>query len=113
MFLNNTAKKNKRTKAAKGLSLFFFYLLLVSCKTLYLPKNTWIGTLEPIGFTSFQYGTHQLILDDGDFIALKADSIDLDSFQGSKVKLTGEEVKGYPLDNGPRLVSVFTIKKLR
>jgi hypothetical protein len=69
------------------------------------------GTIEKLGMTTFQYGTH-LLKADGKSYALKSDVVDIDSYVGKSVILEGKRVAGYPLENGPELIDVsrLTVK---
>ncbi len=68
------------------------------------------GTIEPIGMTTWQYGTHTISNDD-DFYALRSGKVDLKNYEGKKVILKGEKVEGYPVENGPIFIEVTEIKE--
>ncbi|GGG93839.1 hypothetical protein GCM10007422_03910 [Pedobacter zeae] len=67
------------------------------------------GTIEKLGMTTFQYGTH-LLKGDNKTYALKSASINLDTYLDKKVTIKGKKVAGYPLDGGPELIEVTLIK---
>ncbi len=49
------------------------------------------GMLDKAGISFYQEGTHRLTLDDGRFILLKSQTLDLDSFVGKEVEVFGDE----------------------
>ncbi|WP_285008640.1 hypothetical protein [Pedobacter faecalis] len=63
------------------------------------------GTVEELGMTTFQYGTHLLKTGDKSY-ALKSDKVDINKYVGKPVKLEGKVVDGYPVENGPQLIDV-------
>jgi hypothetical protein len=67
------------------------------------------GILKKQGATYYQYGTHTLTTDSTTY-ALKSDVVNLDKYLNRKVAITGEKVKGYPLEGGPDLIEVKTIR---
>ncbi|MGO4876993.1 hypothetical protein ACEN2P_10370 [Pedobacter psychrotolerans] len=72
-------------------------------------RATATGTIEKIGVTTFQYGTHLLTTANKTY-ALKSGSINLDQYMNRKVTVKGNKVKGYPVDSGPELLDVTLIK---
>lgn len=66
------------------------------------------GTIEKLGVTTFQYGTH-LLKSGSTTYALKSDKVNLNSFMTEEVRLKGTRVEGYPIENGPELIDVFEI----
>lgn len=70
---------------------------------------TVIGKLEVQGATTYQYGTHTIKNID-QFYTLKSSTIRLDDYAGKSVTLTGNSVSGYPLEGGPELLNVVSIK---
>lgn len=68
------------------------------------------GTIEPIGMTTWQYGTHT-ISNEEDFYALRSGKVDLQNYEGKKVTIKGEKVEGYPVENGPIFIEVTEIKE--
>jgi hypothetical protein len=94
------------------LILSLFVAVICSCTV----KNsgtsahvTATGTIEKLGMTTFQYGTHILKADHKTY-ALKSEQINLDSYLGKKVTITGKKVDGYPLEGGPELIEVTLVK---
>ncbi|UKT62200.1 hypothetical protein [Pedobacter mucosus] len=67
------------------------------------------GTIEKLGMSTFQYGTH-IIKTENKTYALKSNQIKLDSYLDKKVTITGNKVAGYPLEGGPELIDVTLIK---
>lgn len=68
------------------------------------------GELEAIGMTSWQYGTHTLTNDET-YFALRSEKIDLKKYEGKVVSLRARKVEGYPVDGGPDLLEVLSIKE--
>lgn len=86
-----------------------------------LPQLTWSGRLAETGLTTWQYGTHTLTgVEFKDTIvrpvksvlfAVKSSSIYLNSYNGKEVVLTGYYADGYPVDGGPPLIEVVSVKE--
>lgn len=84
-------------------------------------QKVWAGILSKAEVTSYQYGTHQLngyVLDGNPenvgkeiLFALKTDKVNLDKWIGKRLIITGEEVEGYPIENGPLLIDVKEIEE--
>ncbi|MCZ4223401.1 hypothetical protein [Pedobacter rhodius] len=72
-------------------------------------RVTATGTIQKLGMTTFQYGTHILKAENKTY-ALKASGINLDLYLDKKVTIKGKKVPGYPLEGGPELVDVSLIK---
>lgn len=68
------------------------------------------GIIEPIGMTTWQYGSHTISTEE-EFYALKSEKIDLTKFDGKRVTMKGIKVEGYPVDNGPVFIDVQEIKE--
>ena len=68
------------------------------------------GIIEPIGMTTWQYGTHT-ISNDTIFYALRSKKVDLKNYEGKTVTIKGEKVEGYPVENGPVFIEVIEIKE--
>jgi len=66
------------------------------------------GTIEKLGMTTFQYGTH-LIKSGNITYALKSSKVNLNSFLTEEVRLKGTRVEGYPIENGPELIEVLEV----
>lgn len=67
------------------------------------------GTIEPIGMTSWQYGTHTLT-NDQDFYALRSKTVKLEQYEGKTVTIVAQKIDGYPVDGGPEFLEVLKIK---
>ena len=67
------------------------------------------GTIEAIGMTSWQYGTHTLTNDE-DFYALRSKTVKLDQYEGKTVTIVAQKIDGYPVDGGPEFLEVLKIK---
>ncbi len=83
----------------------------LSCKTGDQNKNseTYSGTVEATGITSYQYGTHTLQAEN-EFYALKSEVIDLSNYEGKTVTISATKIEGYPVDGGPVYLNVTEIK---
>ncbi|WP_316738987.1 hypothetical protein [Pedobacter aquatilis] len=66
------------------------------------------GTIQKLGMSTFQYGTHVLKTADKTY-ALKS-TFSLDPYLDKTVTIKGKKVKGYPLEGGPELVDVTLVK---
>ncbi|MFC3559412.1 hypothetical protein [Pedobacter jamesrossensis] len=72
-------------------------------------RITATGTIEKIGITTFQYGTHLLKAENKTY-ALKGGSINLDQYLNRKVTIKGGKISGYPLEGGPEFIDVTLVK---
>ena len=69
------------------------------------------GIVRKQGFTTYMYGTHVLLDDNGKTLyAIRSDSVDLDKNIDRKVTVKGDLVKGYPVDFGPQYLNVKSIE---
>lgn len=66
------------------------------------------GTVQEMGMTTFQYGTHKIKAGEKTY-ALKSDMVKLADYADKAVTLKGRKVAGYPLEGGPELIEVSTI----
>ncbi len=89
----------------------FAALLFTGCAGDAASRPTATGRLEEAGITTFQYGTHLLVSEDGSTLlwALRSGGPDLDEWIGRMVTVTGVEVSGYPVENGPPYMEVTGI----
>jgi hypothetical protein len=70
-----------------------------------------VGIIKSHGTTSYMYGTHVLVNDNGKTLyALRSNNIELDRHVGRKVKVSGYLIKGYPVDGGPDFLDVESIE---
>ena len=96
----------------KVIFLLVLISTIISCKTLNHSgvKNelTLKGTVEQMGMSTFQYGTH-LLKTGSKTYALKTTTIKLDDYVGKEVSITGSKVEGYPVENGPELLNYIFI----
>ncbi|MCX2453443.1 hypothetical protein OQX61_19385 [Pedobacter sp. PLR] len=67
------------------------------------------GKIEKMGMTTYQYGTHTIESDHKTY-ALRSSTVDLNTFDQKEVQLTGTKVPGYPVENGPILIEVSSVK---
>jgi len=69
------------------------------------------GFIKKQGMTTYMYGTHVLVDDNGRTLyALKSDTIDLNKYINRQVTIRGHLVNGYPLDSGPNYLNVKFIE---
>lgn len=67
------------------------------------------GTVMPAGPSVYMEGTHQLLDEEGELLALlKSDKIDLEYFEGARVEIEGEAVK--TVEGRQRLVEVVKVR---
>lgn len=71
-------------------------------------RVTATGTIEKMGMSTFQYGTHVLKTANKTY-ALKS-TFSLDPYLDKQVTIKGKKVSGYPLEGGPELVDVTLVK---
>ncbi|MFA6259155.1 MAG: hypothetical protein WCX29_00930 [Candidatus Peribacteraceae bacterium] len=53
------------------------------------PNVTYAGTVRPAGISIYQQGTHRLVLDDGRFVLLESDTVDLNGYVDERVEAYG------------------------
>lgn len=71
------------------------------------------GTVEELGFSIFMQGSHQLMDDKGERVALLqagSDAVDLNAFLGKKVEVSGEASPS--VEGGATFVTVSSVKAL-
>jgi hypothetical protein len=69
------------------------------------------GFLKKRGITTYMFGTHVLLDDNGRTLyALKSDTIDLNKYINRTVTVRGYLVVGYPIDSGPNYLNVKSIE---
>jgi hypothetical protein len=69
------------------------------------------GFIIKQGITTYMYGTHVLLDDNGRTLyALRSDNIDLSNYINRKVTIRGYLVNGYPIDAGPNYLNVKFIE---
>ena len=65
------------------------------------------GIIYQQGISTYGYGTHILINNSGQTLfALRSDNVDLDNYIGETIKLKGNKIKRYPIENGPDYLEV-------
>jgi len=69
------------------------------------------GTIEPIGMTTWQYGSHTISSEEGVLYALRSESVRLEDYEGKMVNIKGDKVEGYPVENGPEFIEVTEINE--
>lgn len=98
----------------KKLAILSLFLIVISSCTSMKESDSSnrfmaTGTIEKLGISTFQYGTH-LLKSENKTYALKSSSIKLDDYLNKKVTVKGTKVTGYPLDGGPELIEVTMVK---
>jgi len=69
------------------------------------------GFLKKQGITTYMYGTHVLLDDNGwTLYALRSNAIDLNKYINLKVTVRGSLIDGYPLDFGPNYLNVKSME---
>lgn len=74
-------------------------------------RQKFLGRIEPTGMTSYMYGSHVLVSEEGRYALEPFDGLDqsLGSFEGKRVRIIGRLRDGYPVDGGPPLINVREI----
>ncbi|WP_293783070.1 hypothetical protein [uncultured Pedobacter sp.] len=97
----------------KILGLALFIAVISGCSSIKDTKDTTSvtasGTIQKLGMSTFQYGTHLLKAGNKTY-ALKSATVNLDTYLDKKVTVKGKKVEGYPIDGGPELVDVTLVK---
>lgn len=97
----------------KILILALFVAAISGCSSMKNGENTGTvtasGTIQKLGMTTFQYGTHLLKAANKTY-ALKSETINLDTYLDKKVTIKGKKVVGYPVDGGPELIDITLVK---
>jgi hypothetical protein len=71
------------------------------------------GTVQELGMSIFMQGSHQLLDDKGDRVALlqaASDSVDLGAYLGSKVEVSGSATPS--VEGGATFLQVDSVRKL-
>ena len=71
------------------------------------------GIIEKPELTTYQYGTHSMTDEVGDFYALESDDVDLDAYVGQRVTVFGSSVSGFDdgqVEGGPPLFDVTRVE---
>ncbi len=72
---------------------------------------TSVGIIKKQGITTYMYGTHVLLNDNGKTLyAIKSVNIDLDKYIDQKVTVKGDLIEGYPVEGGPNYLNVKSIE---
>lgn len=99
-------------KKAIVLVLSIFVAGISSCSSVKNNPDTNLitlrGTVEEMGMTSFQYGSHKIKTADMTY-ALRSAKIPLSDYTDKQVTLKGTKVSGYPMEGGPELIEVVEI----
>jgi len=76
-------------------------------------QNT-IGIIHKIEASTWMYGTHTINDSNGKpLYALTSSTVDLNSFENKRVKISGNLIEGYPVDGGPKYLNVTIISELK
>ena len=71
------------------------------------------GTIQRQGITTYQYGTHILVDRSGNTrYALRSDQVNLTTYIGRYVRVSGSRIPGYPVDAGPAYLAVSDVQVL-
>ena len=89
------------------LALLLPLLLVFSCHKAE-DSITVEGTILKYDYVEHHYGTHILQCTNKTF-AIESGHIELDDFVDQRVMIVGLFKEGYPLDDGPELIEVFTV----
>lgn len=92
--------------------LFVLLLFFTSCNSIVDSNgiNEKSGTLRKIEVSTWMYGTHTLDDESGRPVyALTSKTIDLSLYENKKVVVSGDLVKGYPVDGGPVYLNVTNL----
>ena len=90
-------------------------LCLASCtkEQLRVPETDYpfafTGLLKKAGVSSYMYGTHT-ISTEGHTYAVRSTTINLNNYVNQNIKVKGEKIAGYPVDNGPEYIDVKAIE---
>jgi hypothetical protein len=69
------------------------------------------GNLRRQGITTYQYGTHVLLDRSGNTLyALRSSQVNLDTYDGQYVRVSGSLVPDYPVDLGPKYMLVSAVQ---
>ena len=74
---------------------------------------TFQGTIEELGISIFMQGTHRLVDDSGELVALLqsgSETLDLNSYLGQKVKVSGESAPS--VEGNSTFVTVDSVSKI-
>jgi hypothetical protein len=75
--------------------------------------GTFKGTVQELGMSIFMQGSHQLLDDKGERVALlqaSTDAVDLNAYLGQKVEVSGDASPS--VEGGATFVTVDSVKKL-
>ena len=98
----------------------FFTILviisLVACESLVQSNesvNT-IGIIKKLEVSTWMYGTHTLIDENGKLLyALQSSIINLDNYENKNVIIFGNKIDGYPVDGGPVYIDVKRVFEIK
>ncbi|WP_152426354.1 hypothetical protein [Cesiribacter andamanensis] len=78
-----------------------------------LPPLQATGQLQPLEASYFMYGTHVLNGENGELLyALQSTSLNLDTYIGKSVRISGTRISGYPVEGGPVYLEVTQVEML-
>ncbi|GAB3922296.1 hypothetical protein [Mucilaginibacter myungsuensis] len=95
-------------------TILFAALVEAGCKkdtTEQQPAGTVMitGVLEVQGPTTYQYGTHTIGIGNRTF-SLRSSTVKLEAYNDKTVTITGKRVNGYPVEGGPVLLEVSSVR---
>ena len=102
-------------KLLASLGILCLIFIQTSCRSSKIEENSetenrYTGVIEPVGITTYQYGSHKLKTESS-FYALRSDSIDLGIYENQKVSILATKIEGYPVDGGPVYLNVEKVEK--
>lgn len=89
-------------------ALCIMLVIYISCNKTSKDTVNLIGIVNAQGITTYQYGTHAL--EGHTRYALKSTAVNLDSYIGQNVIITGTAIAGYPIDGGPEYILVTAVE---
>ena len=94
----------------KTLLILVIPIFIFSCNKTSTVKKT--GNIQKQGITTYQYGTHILLVEEGTSFALKSETINLDDFINENATIKGNKIEGYPVDGGPEYIDVVSVERV-
>ena len=99
-----------------SMMIIVMFITLVACGSKEDVSKQYSGTAEGAiqraGTTTYNYGTHILVDDDGKTLyALTSDTLNLDEYADIiKVIVKGDLIRGYPVEGGPEYLEVKEVE---
>ncbi|MGE5458803.1 MAG: hypothetical protein ACM3RX_10650 [Methanococcaceae archaeon] len=96
--------------------IFLISFLFISCKSdINSTGNiSSSGVIKVLEASAWMYGTHIFVDNKGKVIyALRSSQINLNNYIDMRVTISGDLVKGYPVDGGPEYLEVKSVTQIR